>query len=272
MTHFQFKFQDSQISYYRYGSGPGVVICFHGYGENGSLFSFFEDPVGKQYSFYAIDLPFHGLSSWSNALPFTESDLSDIVLEILQRHCHSSESQLTLMGFSLGGRVALSYYQTNPVVVKKMILLAPDGLKRNFWYALATQTRPGNRLFAYSMKKPAWFFALLKGLNKMGLVNASIFKFVNYYIGNENARRSLYQRWTGLRKLKPDIAAIKALIRQHQTPVRLVYGRYDRIIIPARGEKFRKGIEQHCTIRVINSGHQVVHANHLEQLLPILSE
>ena len=54
------------------------------------------------------------------------------------------------------------------------------------------------------MKHPGWFFGFLKVLNKLGLVNASIFKFVNYYIGDKEVRHLLYTRWTTLRKLKPN--------------------------------------------------------------------
>ena len=107
-------------------------------------------------------------------------------------------------------------------------------------------------------------------LNKLGLVNASIFKFVNYYIVNKEARQLLYQRWTGLRKLRPNLKRIKKLIRRHKTQTRLVYGKYDRIILPVRGEQFQKGIEEFCTVAVIASGHQVVHENHVEEILPAL--
>nr|AQQ74718.1 hypothetical protein [uncultured bacterium] len=153
-----------------------------------------------------------------------------------------------------------------------MILCAPDGLKKNFWYSFATQTQIGNAIFSYSMKRPGLFMSLLKLLNKFGFVNASVFKFVNYHIGNETARNQLYQRWTGLRMLKPNIDGIKQFILHHHTTVRLVYGKFDRIILPVRGEKFKRGIEQLCAISVIGSGHQVVHPNHADQLLPILSE
>jgi pimeloyl-ACP methyl ester carboxylesterase len=174
------------------------------------------------------------------------------------------------MGFSLGGRVALSLYEMMPGQVEKIILLAPDGLKLNFWYWLSTQTWIGNKLFALTMKKPQWFFGLLKALNKLRLVNSSIFKFVNHYIGDPEVRKLLYDRWTTLRKLKPDLAHIKSSIRNNKTPVRLVYGKHDRIILPVRGEKFRAGIDEFCSLSVIHSGHQVLHEKHVKEILPAL--
>ena len=115
------------------------------------------------------------------------------------------------MGFSLGGRIALTLFQLIPEKVDRIVLLAPDGLKVNFWYWLSTQTFLGNKLFAFTMKKPGWFFGFLKMLNKLGMVNASVFKFVNYYIGNPEIRQALYVRWTAMRKLKPYLKKVKSL-------------------------------------------------------------
>ena len=76
------------------------------------------------------------------------------------------ERHLRVLGFSLGGRIALSLYQAQPENVEKLILLAPDGLIVNFWYWFSTQTWIGNNIFSFSMKYPGWFFAFLKMVNK----------------------------------------------------------------------------------------------------------
>jgi pimeloyl-ACP methyl ester carboxylesterase len=262
----QLSYRNSTIAYYRFGTGSKTVVCFHGYGENATIFSFLSKYIDNQYTFYSIDLPFHGNTDWKEGLVFDYNDLSAIVLQITG----AGDTKLRLMGFSLGGRMALGLYQLIPEKIEKIILLAPDGLKMNFWYWLATQTWLGNRFFGFTMKKPGWFFGLLKVMNKLKLVNASIFKFVNYYIGNKEVRRLLYTRWTTLRKIKPDLQKIKILIRENKTPVRLIYGKHDRIILSSVGEKFRNGIEEYCTLSVIHSGHQVLHEKHIEEILPAL--
>lgn len=266
-------YRNSTIGYYRFGSGSQVAICLHGFGENAAMFGFLANYAGNQHTFYSIDLPFHGKTDWKDGLNFTSTDLQQIVEEILQKNNHTLQTKnykLSLLGFSLGGRMALSLYQAMPDKIQKLILLAPDGLKMNFWYWLATQTWVGNKFFAFTMKKPGWFFGFLKLLNKLKLVNASIFKFVNYYIGDDEVRRLLYARWTTLRKLRPDLRRIKNQIREKKTPVRLVYGKHDRIILSSVGERFRKGIEEHCAITIINSGHQVLHEKHIQEILPAL--
>jgi pimeloyl-ACP methyl ester carboxylesterase len=275
----QLLYKTSQISYIRFGSGIKPVFCFHGYGEDAKSFSFLENYAGDQFTFFSIDLPFHGKTEWNDSLNCTTSDLRLIIEGIMRENDwqpvtgperQSKDQQLSLIGFSLGGRVALSLYEIIPSQIDKLVLLAPDGLKVNSWYWLATQTWAGNKLFALTMRKPEWFLGFLRLLKKLKLVNTSIFKFVNYYIGDKEVRRLLYARWTTLRKIKPGIKQIKSFIRSNKTPVRLVYGKHDRIILPVRGEKFMKGIEEYCTLSVIHSGHQVLHEKHIQEILSAL--
>jgi len=258
-------YKSSQIAWYRFGNGDRIVLCFHGYGESGMAFSFLEQLAGKEYSFLAIDLPYHGNTQWLEKKAFEPADLLQVCSQLLSSggfRPHNSEPTFSLLGFSLGGRMALQLYQVIPSQVERVVLLAPDGLKVNFWYWLSTQTIAGNRLFAFTMKKPSWFFGLLRLFNRLGWVNTSIFKFVNYYIGNGEVRRLLYARWHCLRHIKPRLKKIRNAVTENKTPVRLLYGRHDRIILPGPGYRFSKGIESSCHISIIESGHQVLHEKH----------
>jgi pimeloyl-ACP methyl ester carboxylesterase len=290
------SYKSSRISYLRFGTGPKPAFCFHGYGEEAGSFSFLTKHEGGQYTFFAMDLPFHGHTEWNEGLNCTINDIKQIIEGVCSQEnfkyfipglpgkeyiaagkvtqgsipsnssLPGNEQLLSLVGFSLGGRIALSLYQEMPSKIEKLILLAPDGLVLNPWYWLATQTWPGNKLFAFTMRSPQWFFAVLKGLNTLKLVNTSIFKFVSYYIGDKEVRRLLYARWTTLRKLKPDLPAIKSFVRSNKTAVRLLYGKHDRIILPVRGEKFRKGIDEYCRLTIIESGHQVLHERYKDYI------
>src|SRR5215831_6094071 len=141
----------------RFGHGPKFAFCFHGYGEDAGSFQFLEKYAGAQYSFFALDLPFHGLTDWKDGYNCTSDDIRKIIFEIVAQNTpHVEEVRLTLIGFSLGGRVALALYEKIPSRVERLVLLASDGLKVNFWYWLATQNWAGNKLFAFTMKHPGW--------------------------------------------------------------------------------------------------------------------
>lgn len=266
-------YKNSTVSCLRFGSGPLPVICFHGYGEEAGGYEFLDKYAGNQFTFYSLDLPFHGQTVWKEGLVFSVNELQELVSLALAAgpEPQSPADKYILCGFSLGGRMALRLFEAAPGNVAKLVLMAPDGLKVNFWYWLVTQTWLGNKFFHFTMKHPGWFFGFLKMLNRFGLINASIFKFVNYYIGDVKVRDLLYTRWTSLRKIKPDLKKIKSLVQQHHTPVTLIYGKHDRIILSSVGEKFRKGIENDCTLQVIESGHQVLHEKHAAPIVQSLS-
>ncbi|MBC7948346.1 MAG: alpha/beta hydrolase [Chitinophagaceae bacterium] len=270
MESFNLKYKSSQINYIRFGSGPKTVVCFHGYGEDSSGFRFLNSLSLTDYLFLAIDLPCHGRTTWNERKAFSINDLLSIVDAILAQQGIEGKLQFSVIGFSLGARVALRLYEKAPERINRLVLLAPDGMKLNFWYWLSTQTWLGNKFFRLTMKHPHWFFGFLKLLNKLGFVNTSIFKFVNAYIGNSKVRDALYNRWTGLRDIRPNLAKIKKEIKINKTPVRLIYGRHDRIILPTRGHRFISGIESHATLTIIDSGHQVLsprHVSHIQKAL-----
>ena len=295
-------FRESRVSYYRWGNGPRLLLCFHGYGESAPGFSFLEDILGDAFTILAIDLPYHGQTDWKEP-PLTATTLltiiDAIVVQELGRHSvppldappptgaavqpsptgdtpqlppagdtpQPPPARWWLMGYSMGGRIALSLLEHAPGRVERLILLAPDGLVVNPWYWLATQTRPGRQLFKWTMYHPGWFFFVLRTGNRLRLVNPSVYKFVANYVDNKEIRSALYTRWTGLRLFKPRLAVIKDLIRRHHLPVQLLYGKFDRIIRVERGEQFRKGIEPWCELTVIPAGHQLLKKDHIQALL-----
>ncbi len=271
MVQGQIKYRQSVISYRLSGSGPRVAVCFHGYGEEANSFDFLSQYAGNEYRFLAIDLPYHGQTDWQEGLNLLPAELEEILhllFEQVSIDYRQPDFRYTLAGYSLGGRVCLSLYQLHPEAVDRLVLLAPDGLKMNFWYWLATQTRAGNQFFAFTMKKPQWFFGLIKLMHKTGLINTSIFKFVKYYIGDPVVRQELYNRWTSLRKLKPDLSTVKKQITQNHTALRLIYGIHDRIILSSVGKKFIRAIETESRLIEIHAGHQVLHEKHAKEILP----
>lgn len=265
------RLKASDIHWFRFGTGESIVFCFHGYGEQASGYQFLTKFCSNNFSFISIDLPYHGKTQWEGESPFVLNDLIDIVNAICLAIGRPS-SRFSLMGFSLGGRIALSVFEKLPERIDRMVLLAPDGLKVNFWYWFSTQTIIGNKLFAFTMKNPQWFFGLLKVINRLGLINTSIFKFVKYYVHDKPVRELLYARWMVLRKFTPDIKSIKKQIATSNTPVRILYGQHDRIILSSVGERFRKGIERQCKISIIEAGHQVLHEKHAADIMAALTE
>jgi alpha-beta hydrolase superfamily lysophospholipase len=98
------------------GQDLNLSFCFHGYGEDASSFEFLENFAGQQLTFYAIDLPFHGQTVWNEGRSFTINDLKHLIEKILNQDNQqpvTSNQQLSLLGFSLGGRIRTSLIRSH---------------------------------------------------------------------------------------------------------------------------------------------------------------
>ena len=268
-------FRSSHFHYSSWGTGGKLLFAFHGYGESAASFSFLEGALGSDFTLIALDLPFHGETKWKEDRLFLDPHDFLALLEEIASGFPGREAGWWLMGYSMGGRVALQVLQLVPSRVERLVMLAPDGLKVNPWYWLATQTRAGNYLFRWTMKKPGWLFFLLRTGNKLRLANPSLLKFASHYIDDDRARQVLYARWTTMRGFRPRLGAVAGFIREWQIAVILLYGSYDRIILPVRGERFRRRTAPYCHLTVLPAGHQLLQPKFMEVIanalyLPII--
>lgn len=255
-------YRHSRIHYHRFGSGPSLVCCFHGYGEDGSRFQLFEKELGEAYKLIAIDLPFHGQIEWKEGLLLTPEELLEIIQLILPK-----ETKITLMGYSMGGRVCLQLLASFPTFFNKLVLIAPDGLHKNPWQRFATQTVIGNRIFAFSMQHPGWLFTLMQLAGRLGLFNKSIIRFVHHYLDYADERNILYQRWTTMRMFQPSLAHLKKIIHKHSIPLHLIFGKYDRVIVATHGYRFQEGMESFISVTELVAGHHLLQNKYKHELM-----
>jgi len=261
------SFQRSTIHYLKSGQANKPLIAFHGYGESASNFNFLSGQLKDHFTLIAIDLPFHGETAWAEGA-LDAMQVRSIVLAIIKKENLSGE-HISVIGFSLGGRIALSLYETMPELIDRIVLLAPDGLKLNFWYWLSTQTAIGNKAFAFTMRHPTWFLGMLRIGNRLKIINRSIYKFVEYYIHDELVRQELFNRWTCLRKCKPNLQQIRSSVIQQHTLIRLLYGKHDRIILPSRAYAFIEKVKT-AKLELLDCGHQVLHSKNVDQIVEAL--
>jgi len=264
MPQHKLNFKNSIINYYKYGNGDKVLFCLHGYGEDGTSFLFLEKDIGNDYTLYAIDFPFHGKTEWNEKEPISPKDFLNILNSI-----NTTQNNYSVLAYSMGGRVALHLLQYIPEKIERAILIAPDGLHENFWYFLSTQTKPGNKLFAYTMKRPELFFSVLNAAGKTKIINKSIVKFVHYFLDDENERTLLYKRWTAMRAFKPNLTAIKKTCDKKNIHLYLLFGSFDRIILSKRAAVFKES--KNIQISVIKAGHQLLKEKYASCIVPLLN-
>src|ERR1700761_6282346 len=116
-------FRSSRIHYTVWGTGDQLLFAFHGYGESAASFSILGEELDPVLTFVAIDLPFHGRTEWKEGLFLSPADLVACMEEIAVRLAARRE-KWWLLGYSMGGRVALELLEQAPERIEKMVLLA----------------------------------------------------------------------------------------------------------------------------------------------------
>ena len=261
-------YQHSTFSYLTGGDGKKILLCLHGFGEDAETFSFLEQYLKDEFTLFAIDLPWHGQTKWQKTHTFPVKGMIELLALIIPDFSNRS---IHLLGYSMGGRVCLSLLDQIPAKISKAILLAPDGLKVNSLFKLATQTWLGNGLFKYTMRYPQWFGWMVDILKRFNRINPSVAKFVHYYIDDEKMRNDLYRIWTTMRKFRPKLPHIQKNIAHHRIPVHLVFGSYDRVILSKYGYTFQKGIEDCVTVAVLPTGHQLLREKQAAFIISLLT-
>lgn len=251
---FFLSYEQSEFSGHVTGSGSELLICFHGFGEQASHFRCMDAGLGNIFTIIALDMPFHGNTTWRENRPLEKADLVAVTEKILEKF---GKQTFSLMGYSMGGRLSLCIVEKLASQVKHLILVAPDGLKNNRWHMFATQTKFGNRIFSYNTHHPVVFFRLLTLWRRWGFLNESVYKFVYHRMDKPEKRLLVYNVWTILRKMMPSLKRCKQLLARHGIDTVLIFGRYDRVIPPVIGELFADGSFP-CKTLVLEKGHQLL--------------
>lgn len=265
-----FTYKKSKFHYRKFGNGPKLLFCFHGYGRDSYTFGFLEKVLGQRYTIIAIDSPFHGETQWDDPI-FKPKDLVQ-VLEELASALGNGDKKISLLGYSMGGRIALNVTQYLAPKIERVVLLAPDGLKFIFWHWFSTHTWLGNKIFDYTVHKPGWVLRAVRVCEKYNLMTKNLGKLVRYYLEDSDERFILYKRWIIMKKFKPRLNFIKYIIKKHKIKVRMLYGNYDKIIHSAGGHKFLHNIEDYATVKIINAGHDVLRDWHATEIANLFND
>ena len=255
MTEGHIKFGEHILHFYRYGHGEKAFIAFHGFGQGGEYLAPFESALGHEYTIYAFDLFFHGKSYYADVSQALEKqELGDILQAFFKQE---QIDQFDVLGYSMGGKFALSCIELFPESIQTAYLIAPDGIKTSFWYSLATYPQIFRDLFHKIIKKPEIFWKITKTANSLRIVDKSILKFAKSQMKTEEQRQRVYFTWVIFRHLKFNLKDIAEIINTHKIDLKMITGAYDKIVTTENMRLLLKHLDDYEEI-VLDTGH-----NHL---------
>jgi pimeloyl-[acyl-carrier protein] methyl ester esterase len=207
------------------GRGPDLVLL-HGWGLNLRVWDGLTRELSKSFRVIAIDLPGHGRSAW-NPKARTPAEQAWQVHAALA----SRSDRYSLLGWSLGGQIALDLAAAMPGSVERLVLVAttprfvasedwPYGMPATALERLAAQLRTN-----YKRTVSEFLELQVRGSSASERVLAELHG--SLFSHGEAHPKALV---AGLATLESsDLRSMLSLVR---TPALVVAGQYDRVTLP----------------------------------------
>lgn len=250
---------DLQLEYFEMGTGKEVVLCLHGFGREASDFDIFQALLGPHQRLVAINLFAHGNSIFpKNRLskePLKASEWCELIRQLMSTlnitHFH-------LVGYSMGGRLAMVMMQLMPECIHSLTLIAPDGLKVNLLYRFVSETKLGRVMYRRIIQNPAWLLRAADVLKRMHILNEKLHRFVYVQLETQAKRQLVYDAWLAHRELFPNLRIVATNIQQYHTRLLLIFGAYDAIIPPRLASQLTRYFITKPRVHLPAAGHRLL--------------
>jgi pimeloyl-[acyl-carrier protein] methyl ester esterase len=208
------------------GRGPDLVLL-HGWGLNLRVWDGLTRELAKSFRVIAVDLPGHGRSPWNPKARTPAEQAWQVHATVSSR-----SDRYSLLGWSMGGQIALDLAAAMPGSVDRLVLVAttprfaagedwPHGMPVATLEKLATQLRT-------NYKRTVSEFLELQVRGSVASERVLTELHASLFSHGEAHPKALV---AGLNTLKSsDLRSMLSLI---QAPTLVIAGQYDRVTLPA---------------------------------------
>jgi pimeloyl-ACP methyl ester carboxylesterase len=225
------------------GEGP-VLLLIHGMAGTCENWRSVIEPLARDHTVIAPDLPGHGLSAGGPgdySLGNLASGLRDLLLVL-------GHERVTLVGHSLGGGIAMQFSYQFPEMVERLVLVSSGGLGLEVSPVLRAAALPGADLFIAATAATGQKIggAIGRGLSRVGMKPAADIAEVarGYASLAEPDRRKAFL--ATLRSVVGTegqrVSAADRFYLAEEVPVLIVWGARDPIIPMSHGEDAHRAL------------------------------
>lgn len=244
-----------------------TLLLIHGFGASLHTWDAWAATLEKDFRVIRFDLPGFGLTGPDPTGDYTDERMNAILLELMKQ---LEVTQATFIGNSIGGRIAWYFTSQYPSLVKKLVLISPDGFKSpTARYGQPPEISNLMYLLRFTMPK----FLLQQNLelayaNPATLTPALLDQYYDLLLA-PGVRKAMIQRMeqTVLRDPKPFLQSI-------QQPTLLLWGEEDKMIPIANAQDYLSLLPRVSLQILKNTGHLPQEENpaqHLRGLVEFLN-
>ncbi|MEJ7694223.1 alpha/beta hydrolase [Daejeonella sp.] len=274
MTDHYFEHPLVQLHYYKFGSGPKHMFCFHGYGMHGKQFILLEKKLGDQYTFYGFDLFFH-----------KETRLQDQSLDIVRRgitkaalgklfadFCEVNNiDKFSAIAYSMGSHYATSLVEEIPEHVDELFIAAPSSLKPGRILRFLSSNRVGNKMLERMALSDKGLIGFLAFLKKAKIIDQHTYNTLFKEICSPELRFSFYACASYMRFLDIDPDKFISQLNRHNIRSVFIFGERDKNYPVGIASAYISKINLVKQV-VINENHDMINRNFAQVLADILDD
>ena len=260
----EFQAGDIHWNVTQFGQGPQYLIAFHGYGQDAQVFNHFSEISSDTYTILSIDLAFHGKHEKFPKGFLFNREYADIWLSALLDAI--GQKTIGLIGYSIGGRIAMSMLEWFPDRISELILFAPDGLPVPKTYLFLTRTRLGQWIFREFISSPRIAFSLIMIGEKLKLISMKVADFYRTEILDAKKRQQLFDTWMAYRKATPSDIRLNKQLKANSKHVMCILGRRDAVIKHAITRKHARKRFPDLQLIELDLGHNLLSNKSIKHL------
>jgi pimeloyl-ACP methyl ester carboxylesterase len=204
-------------------SDAPAVVLLHGFGASLQTWDVWAEGLAATHRVVRIDLPGSGLSPPDPAHDYRDERSLQLLMALLD---DLGLPRVSLVGHSMGGRIAWTFAAQFPKRVDKLVLVAPDGFASfGFEYGKAMDVPASLSLMRHVLPKPLLRMNLQAAYARPESLTDAVTTRYHDLILAPGARQAMLDRLAQTVLQEPE-----PLLRQIKAPTLLVWGEADAMI------------------------------------------
>ena len=268
MTDHYFENELVNLHYYKFGSGPKVMLGFHGYGMHGKQFKILESTLGSTYTFIGFDLFFHketklkdqGLEAVKKGI--TKKKFADLILEFCK---HEGIRRFSVIGYSMGTHYASVVTEELATLIDEFIIAAPSSLNPGRLIPFFSKNKTGNKILEKLALNKTFLVRMLKTFLALRVIDAEAYKILFGEIGTHELRYNFYACFTYLSTFETDEPRLLKALNEQNIKSIFIFGKRDKSFPPGIGKDFIAKVKN-AKVILLDEGHEMIKKNFVLQL------
>lgn len=232
-------------------SGPKdapAVILIHGFGGSLHTWEPWAQVLAADHRVIRFDLPGSGLSAPDPTGDYTDARSLQLLIALMDR---LGIARASVIGHSIGGRIAWTFAARHPERVDRLVLVAPDGFASpGFTYGQAPEVPVSVQLMRYVLPKPLLRMSLEPAYGDPAFLSRELTTRYHDLMLAPGSRDALIARMQQTTLVDP-----LPLLRGIGAPTLLLWGEADAMIPVANAADYLKAIPNAKLVTLPGVGH-----------------